>query len=137
MILYFFYARCYFFIFQFPYVFIRISAVNKFFCRRSLVWFLKRSINTVSAIPKYFLSVLLGVDTTAFYTGFSVKHLLSKGHSALFLKLNPWLLEVAWIIIWLWEQWLTLSLNSNYSSTLSYFTKYFRHFLMFQEMSVD
>ena len=65
-----------------------------FLWRKSLVWFLKRSLNEVSAITKYFLSGLLGADTTALYTMFAVKHLLSSEHSALFLQLHPWLLEV-------------------------------------------
>ena len=55
---------------------------------------MKRSLNEVPAIPKYFLSGLLGADTTALYTMFAVKHLFSSGHSALFLQLHPWLLEV-------------------------------------------
>ena len=62
--------------------------------RKYLVWFLERSLNEVSAILKYFLSGLLGADTTALYTVFAVKHLLSSGHSPLFLRLHPWLLEV-------------------------------------------
>ena len=59
-----------------------------------LLWFLKRSLNEVSAIRKYFLSGLLGVDTTALCTVFAVKDFLSIGHSALLLQLHPWLLEV-------------------------------------------
>ena len=51
-------------------------------------------LNEVSAIPKYFLSGLLGADTTALYPIFPVKHLLSRGHSALFLQFHPWMLEV-------------------------------------------
>ena len=65
-----------------------------FLWRKSVMWFLKRSLNEVSAIPKYFLSGLLGADTAALYTMFAVKHLLSSGHSALFLQLHIWLLEV-------------------------------------------
>ena len=44
--------------------------------RKSLVWFLKRSLNEVSAIPKYFLSGLLDADTTALYTMFAVIYML-------------------------------------------------------------
>ena len=62
--------------------------------QKFLVRFLKQSLNEVLAIPKYFLSGLLGADTTAFYTMFAVEHLLLSGHSALFLQLQPWLLEV-------------------------------------------
>ena len=58
------------------------------------MWFLKQSLNEVSAIPKYFLSDLLAVDTTALYAMFAVKHLLSSGHLTLFLQLHLWLLEV-------------------------------------------
>ena len=68
--------------------------LTHFLWRKSFVWFLKRSLNEVSAIPKLFLSGLLGADTTALYTMFAVKRLLSSGHSALFLLLHPWLLEV-------------------------------------------
>ena len=49
-----------------------------FLWRKFLVWFLKRSLNDVSAIPKYCLSGLLD----ALYTMFAVKHLLSSGYSA-------------------------------------------------------
>ena len=65
-----------------------------FLWRKTLVWFVKLYLNEVSAVMKYFLSGLLGADTTAFYTMFAVQHLLSSGHSALFLQLRPWLLEV-------------------------------------------
>ena len=65
-----------------------------FLWRKSLVWFLKRSLNEVFAILKY-LSGLLGVDATALYAMFAVKHLLSSGHSTLFLQLHAWLLEVS------------------------------------------
>ena len=64
-----------------------------FLWQKSLVLFLKRSLNEIYAIPKYFLSGLLGADTTALYTMFAVKHLLSSRHSTLFLQLHPWLLE--------------------------------------------
>ena len=40
------------------------------------------------------LSGSLGADTTALYTMFIVKHLLSRGHSTLFLQVQSWLLEV-------------------------------------------
>ena len=59
-----------------------------FLGRKSLVWFPKQSLNEVSAIPKYFLSGLLGADTTALYTMFAVSHLLSSGHSAVFIQLH-------------------------------------------------
>ena len=62
--------------------------------QKSLVWFLKRSLNELFAIPKCFLSSLLDADTAALYTMFAVKHLLSSGHSALFQQLHPWLLQV-------------------------------------------
>ena len=66
-----------------------------FLWRKSLVFFLKRSLNEVSAIQKSFLSGLLCADTTALYTMFSIKHLLlMSGHSVLFLQLHLWLLEV-------------------------------------------
>ena len=58
---------------------------------KSLVWFLKKSLNAVSAIRTYFLSGLLGADTTALYTMFAVKRLLSNGHSALYQQLHLWL----------------------------------------------
>ena len=47
------------------------------------------SLNEVFAIPKYFLSGLAGPDTTVLYTMSVVKHLLSSGHSTLFLQLHP------------------------------------------------
>ena len=72
--------------------------------RKSLVWFLKRSLNEVSPIVKYSFSGLLGADTTALYTMFAVKHLFSSGHLALFLLLHSCLLEVGWIILRLWEE---------------------------------
>ena len=65
-----------------------------FLWQKSVVLFLKRSLNEVSAIPKYFLSGLLGADTTVLYKIFAVKHLLSSGHSALLSQLHPWLLQV-------------------------------------------
>ena len=68
--------------------------LTSFLWRKSLPWFLKQSLNKVSPIPKYFLSGLLGADTTALYTMFAVKHLLSSGDSTLFLQLHPRLLEV-------------------------------------------
>ena len=68
-----------------------------------LVCFLKRSLNFVSEILKYFLSGLLSADATAFHTMFVVKRLLSSGHSALFPQLYLWLLEVGWIILRMWE----------------------------------
>ena len=65
-----------------------------FLWRNSLVWFLKQTLNEVSEIPKFLLSGLLDAKTTALNTMFVVKHLLSSGHSALFLQLHPWLSEV-------------------------------------------
>ena len=65
-----------------------------FLWRKYLVWFQKRSLNEVSAIQKYCLSGLLSADTTALYTMFAVKYLLSSGHAALFLQLHSCLLEV-------------------------------------------
>ena len=53
------------------------------------MWFLKRSLNAVSAILKYFLSGLLGADATVLYTMIASKHLILNGHSALFLPLHP------------------------------------------------
>ena len=69
--------------------------LSYFLWQKSLVWFLKQSLNEVFAIPKNFLSGLPGADITALYTKFVVKHLLSSGHSALFLQLRSWLLEVS------------------------------------------
>ena len=86
-----------------------------FLWRKSLVRFLKQYLNEVSAIPKYFLSGLLGADNTALYTMFAVKHLLSSGHSALFLQLHPYLSEVGWIILHCGEQWLSPYFYSNYN----------------------
>ena len=89
-----FYTRCYFFIFQFPHVFRKFSAVHILFVAY---------IRKASTIPKYFMPGFLGDDTTALYTMFAVKHLLSSRHSAPFLTLHPHLLEVSWIILPLWE----------------------------------
>ena len=61
-----------------------------FLWQKCLVWFLKRSSNDVSAVPKFFLSGLLG----ALYAMFAVKHSLSSRYSALFLQLHLWLLDV-------------------------------------------
>ena len=55
---------------------------------------LSESLIVVSAVLKYFLSGLLGADTNALYTIFTIKHLLLSDHAALFLQLHPWLLEV-------------------------------------------
>ena len=93
-------------------VYLQSSVLLTYFLWRNfLVRFLKRSLNEVSTIPKYFLSGLLGADTTALYTMFVVKltwtslvkHLLSSGHLALFLQLHACLWEVGWIILQLWE----------------------------------
>ena len=51
----------------------------------------------------YFLSGLLSANTTALYTMLAVKHLLSSGHSTLFLQLHPCLLDVGCIILRLLE----------------------------------
>ena len=76
-------------------MYLESSVLLTYFLRRkSLVWLLKRSLNEVSAISKYFLSGLPSADTTALYTMFAVQHLLSSEHSALFLNLHPRLLEV-------------------------------------------
>ena len=48
-----------------------------FLWRKSLVWFLKQSLNAVTVILKYFSSCLLGADTTTLYTMLAVKNLLS------------------------------------------------------------
>ena len=63
--------------------------------QKSLLWFLKQSLNEGFLILKYFLSGLLGADTTSLHTMFAVKHLLSSRHSAVFLQMHPWLLEVS------------------------------------------
>ena len=47
-----------------------------FLWQLSIARFLKRSLNDVSAILKYFLSGLLGADTTALYAMFVIKQLL-------------------------------------------------------------
>ena len=46
--------------------------------RKCLAGFMKRSLNLVSAIPKYYLSGLLGSDTTDLYSMFAVKLLIIK-----------------------------------------------------------
>ena len=80
-------------------MYLESSVLLTYFLRRkSYVLFLKRSLNKVFSIPKYFLSGLLYADTTALYTIFAVKPLLSSGHSPLFLQLHPRLLEVNCII---------------------------------------
>ena len=71
-----------FFIFQLPHVFTKFNAVNIFFVAK-----------ISCMVSETILSGLLGADTTALYTMFAVKHLLSSGHLALFLQLHPWLLE--------------------------------------------
>ena len=101
-----FFARLYFFIFQFPHVFRKFSVVNVLFVVEISCVVLKQSLNVVSAIIKYFLSGLVGADTTALYTIFAVKHLLPSGHSALFLQLHLCLLEVGWITL----RWFDLEL---------------------------
>ena len=55
----------------------RSVLLTYFLWQKSFAWFLERPLNVVSAIPKYFLSGLLDDDTTALYTMFVVKHLLS------------------------------------------------------------
>ena len=87
-----FYASYYLFIFQFPDIFRKFSAVDILFVVKSSCVVSDRCLNEVSAIPKY-LSGLLGADTTALYTMIVVNYLLSTGPLA-------WLLEVGWIIPW-------------------------------------
>ena len=71
-------------------MYLESSVLLTYFLRRkSYVLFLKRSLNKVFSIPKYFLSGLLYADTTALYTIFAVKPLLSSGHLPLFLQLHP------------------------------------------------
>ena len=114
-----FYVKHYFFIFPFPNVFRNFRN-----CR-----------NSVSAIPKYFSSGLLVGGTTALYAIFVFKHLLLSGHSALFLPFHTWLLEIVWIVLWLWEEndWayiFTATLAQLYCISI----KYFGYFMMFCEM---
>ena len=90
--------------FNFRMCLLRSALSTDFFLRKSPLWFLKRSLNAVSTIPKYFLSGSVGADTTALYTVLFVKHLLSKCYLALYLQLHAWLLEAARIIIFLWKQ---------------------------------
>ena len=59
-----------FFIFQFPHVFRKFTY---FLQQKSLTWFLKRSLNEVSSIPKNFLSGLLSADTTTLYIMLAVR----------------------------------------------------------------
>ena len=100
--------------------------------------FLKRSLNFVSEILKYFLSGLLSADTTALYTMFVVKRLLSSGHSALFLQLYLWLLEVRWIILRLWEAMTDSTfLQQLYFNFIGFLFKIFEHFMRFRQVAVD
>ena len=110
-----FYARCYFFIFQFPHV-LRCCVVSETIFK----W----------AIPKYFLSGLLGADITILYTMFAVKHLLSSRHSVLFLELHLWLLEVRWIILRLCEA-MTEPIFVQQTQLYRIFIKDFSHFICF------
>lgn len=73
-----------FFIFQLPHVLVQSSMLltNFFEAEKSCV---KRWLNAVSAIPKYFLSGLLGADAAALYTIFPNKYLLPSVHFSLFL----------------------------------------------------
>ena len=97
------YASCYFFILPFPNVFSKIIAVNILFvaiiyCTVSETIFKSSFCNS-----EHFLSGLLSADTTALYAMFVIKQLLLSWHSALFLQLHPWLLDVVQIILWLWK----------------------------------
>ena len=133
-----FYASCYFFIFQFPYVIESSVLLSYFLWQKSLVWFLKQSLNEVFAIPKYFLSGLPGAGITALHTMFVVKHLLSSGHSAQFLQLHSCLLEVSWIILQIvgssdWAHSSAATITQLYRI----FIKDFWHFIMFRKVAVD
>ena len=99
--------------------------------RKSLVLFLKQFLNEVSTIPKYLLFALSGADTTSLYAMFTVKHLLSSGHSALFLQLHPWLFEVGWIILRLWlRDWAHIS-TATITQLYCIFVKGCWHFMNF------
>ena len=69
---------------------------------------------------------------------FDVKHLLSSGHSALFIQLHPCLLEVGCIIFSIVEN-NDLAHISTTTITQLYciFIKDFQHFMMFQELEVE
>ena len=83
----------FFLIFQYAQIFRKFSNANvRFVAKISCV--VSESVIVVSAVLKYFLSGLLGADTNALYTIFTIKHLLLSDHAALFLQLHPWLLEV-------------------------------------------
>ena len=73
----------------------RSVLLTYFWWQKSSLWFLKQSLNEGFLRLKYFFSGLLGADATALHTMFTVKHLLSSRHSALFLQMHPWLLEVS------------------------------------------
>ena len=98
-----FYASCYFFIFQPPHVFRKFSAFNLLFVAKISCVVCETIFKRSFCNNEIFLIWFTGCYTTALYTMFAVQHLLSSGHSALFLQLRPWLLEVGWIILGLWE----------------------------------
>ena len=75
-----------------PYVLRKFTALNIFIAEISCL-VSETSSNVLSAIPKYFLSGLLGDETTALYPINSVKHILLSGHLTLFLQMHSWLLE--------------------------------------------
>ena len=68
--------------------------------RKQWTFSFKKKLNYGAKILNFGMSELrllsgsLGADTTALYTMFIVKHLLSRGHSTLFLQVQSWLLEV-------------------------------------------
>ena len=67
--------------------------------RKSYVFFLEPTLNVVAFNSLY---CLLGFDTTTLYAMFPVKNLFSSLYSALFLQLNPCLLDEP---VCLQQQW--------------------------------
>ena len=109
-----------------------------FLWQKSLVWFLKRSLNEVSEIPKYLLSGLLGSDTTALYIQC--------------LPLNIYHQEDIWLCFyncihairsWLKNSLIVGSNDCGHISTSTItefyciFIKHFHYLTMFQEVAFD
>ena len=139
-----FFVTCYIFIFQFPYVFRKLSAVNvlfvvEVFCVVFEMIF-KCSFYNIEIFLIWFTGFLS--DTTALYKMFAVKHLLSSGNSS---GDSPLFSTIASMFIrgWLNNSSIMGSNNWAYISTATatqfncIFINDFGRFMMFLEMKVD
>ena len=110
-----------------------------FLWQKSLVWFLKRSLNEVSEIPKYLLSGLLGSDTTALYIQCLPLNIYHEE------DISGSVSTIASMVIrsWLKNSLIVGSNDCGHISTSSItelyciFIKHFHYLTMFQEVAFD